>query len=622
MPYGVDGNNCVRKRNKDGSLGKLVPSGCYPTRKLAAARATAMNINVEKGGDDMSKVDRIKAKRRKARQIEKERQLEEDAMDDVLDDTEEIEEILLMEQEEGGEEEEKERKEKYYYEEPPMMGATSFEELDNLRAVRERTSKINNITYDTEILVHNILYSPVLDPDEKANKVKAVSGEMASRIDNVMDSPAGEMKSLEDEDLEILAIEAIIAHDERNINLVEKVSDWLEKKKLSYASEQKLSDSDFALVRTVDGKKVRKYPIHDKAHVRNALARASQQIKKGGPGATDAKAALPKIRAAAKKFGIEMSMQKDRSAVIVEKDAQGNWRWIGWASNNFKDLDWDILSEKSHKDYVAWLDANPDMAPELQLWHRPGTRQEKSADFWGYENGFLILSGVLTEKEAQGILRAMKEVDLGMSLGFFVFERDLEDRRIVQKYRAYESSLLPLDKAANPFTDFDIVIKEAGMETQEFLSLVMGEEKAKSFMDKTGLKQKQLREAAVEEKEEKQPEVTEPTSAKLPAEVIEALSKEFGLEGLSEFVTRAEEALARIPELENKIKELTSDSEEKVAEMISPNVGRYSWMIKNRASQSDKNVLDEKDEKDEKLLKSQPEVPWLSDVFNSTPLKN
>jgi len=581
-----------------------------------------MNINVEKGGDDMSKVDRIKAKRRKARQIEKERQLEEDAMDDVLDDTEEIEEILLMEQEEGGEEEEKERKEKYYYEEPPMMGATSFEELDNLRAVRERTSKINNITYDTEILVHNILYSPVLDPDEKANKVKAVSGEMASRIDNVMDSPAGEMKSLEDEDLEILAIEAIIAHDERNINLVEKVSDWLEKKKLSYASEQKLSDSDFALVRTVDGKKVRKYPIHDKAHVRNALARASQQIKKGGPGATDAKAALPKIRAAAKKFGIEMSMQKDRSAVIVEKDAQGNWRWIGWASNNFKDLDWDILSEKSHKDYVAWLDANPDMAPELQLWHRPGTRQEKSADFWGYENGFLILSGVLTEKEAQGILRAMKEVDLGMSLGFFVFERDLEDRRIVQKYRAYESSLLPLDKAANPFTDFDIVIKEAGMETQEFLSLVMGEEKAKSFMDKTGLKQKQLREAAVEEKEEKQPEVTEPTSAKLPAEVIEALSKEFGLEGLSEFVTRAEEALARIPELENKIKELTSDSEEKVAEMISPNVGRYSWMIKNRASQSDKNVLDEKDEKDEKLLKSQPEVPWLSDVFNSTPLKN
>jgi HK97 family phage prohead protease len=73
-----------------------------------------------------------------------------------------------------------------------------------------------------------------------------------------------------------------------------------------------LPDSDFAYIESggekdEDGKTVprslRHFPIHDAAHVRNALARASQS--------PFGKQAMPKILAAAKKFGIEVSGDRD-----------------------------------------------------------------------------------------------------------------------------------------------------------------------------------------------------------------------------------------------------------------------------------------------------------------------
>lgn len=46
--------------------------------------------------------------------------------------------------------------------------------------------------------------------------------------------------------------------------------------KLSYQERDNLKDSDFALIQTVDGKKVRRFPIQDEAHRKNAWARLSQ----------------------------------------------------------------------------------------------------------------------------------------------------------------------------------------------------------------------------------------------------------------------------------------------------------------------------------------------------------
>ena len=49
-----------------------------------------------------------------------------------------------------------------------------------------------------------------------------------------------------------------------------------EAKKLTPEQRNALPDEDFALIQKKDGKKVRRFPIHDEAHVRNALARLSQ----------------------------------------------------------------------------------------------------------------------------------------------------------------------------------------------------------------------------------------------------------------------------------------------------------------------------------------------------------
>ena len=76
---------------------------------------------------------------------------------------------------------------------------------------------------------------------------------------------------------------------------------------LTAASINDLPDSDFAYIepggKVVDGKteprSLRHFPIHDEAHVRNALARAPQS--------PFGDKAMPKIRAAAKKFGIDVA---------------------------------------------------------------------------------------------------------------------------------------------------------------------------------------------------------------------------------------------------------------------------------------------------------------------------
>jgi len=77
--------------------------------------------------------------------------------------------------------------------------------------------------------------------------------------------------------------------DSFNVDLIDKENMTLTQAvKLSYEQRQKLSDSNFAVVVRVKNKvtgkieKIRKYPIHDEAHVRNALSRLGQEPSKKG----------------------------------------------------------------------------------------------------------------------------------------------------------------------------------------------------------------------------------------------------------------------------------------------------------------------------------------------------
>jgi hypothetical protein len=566
----------------------------------------------------------------KARKLQKDQVLEEDDDLDVLDTLEESPDV---ESDADNEETQKDMfsSDIYYPGSPDVTPApTTFDELDQARVVAEQAQAVENVTWDTRTLVQNILRNPTLDPVEKAEAIKTVADEFATRVVTETEDMA--------KDLDLLELDAIIAHDRRTTSAAEFFGDFIKKAVVSTASRNDMPDSNFALVVTRGGKKIRKYLIHDKSHVRAALSRAAQMIKRGGEAASDARAALPKIHAAAKKFGIGSDISKDRNAILVEKDASNQWRWVGWVSNNYIDWDGEIISEDAHKEYVDWWEKNKDVSPVFVSWHTPGTAREAPVDFMMYENGFLIASGILTDQEAAGLLKAQASEELGMSHGTYVFSRDAKDPRIITKYRMYEISDLPLTNAANPFTDFETLVKEVGMDKLEYLTKIMGsEEKAKAFLEKTGMKKEALDAAGIESKEKKpEPEAKKPVEpivkadapapapAPVPAvdDIVAQVMKQMDIPGLNEFVQAAQAALDKVPVLEELVKSLQTGEDEKLAEKLTPPAARFAWSKENRASQSADTEI--KSKEDAKLKKSVPGVPdgyWISEATQTAPIK-
>lgn len=565
-------------------------------------------------------IARANRRQQRANHLAKQKQDEEFDLEEELTEEDDVLDVESAAPEEG-EEEVVEQKEKSYDEMDMYAGPTSWEEVDAAEAAREQAMAINEVTYQVGDMVRNILWHPMMEPKDKAEAIKKVGAGFEGRVNEAM-AHHEEMKK----DMDVLEIEAILAYDKRHASPTELVGDFITKALLTTGKRKKLSDEDFALPSK------RKYPIHDKAHVRNALARAAQMMAQGGEAAADAKAAMPKIRAAAKRMGIEMSMDKEKSAVVVEKDASGQWRAVWWVSNNFIDWDGDIIAEDAHKEYVDWLEKNKDLAPVSLTWHTPGTARAHPMDFWAYENGFLIMSNPLEEQEAAALLKAKTIADIGVSHGTFVFARDAKDPRMITKYRMYEVSDLPLENAANPFTDFETIVKEVDMDKTKYLAAILGsEEKANAFMEKTGLKKKALEEAGIESKEKSEEKVETPATETKPEikaeapsqnEVVEAVLKAMDAQGLSETVAQIKEELEKVPVLEALVKELQGSQEEKLAEMLTPPAARFSWMQKQRASQKDETVLDT--DKDKELKKSKPGVPdgyWLSEATGTTPVE-
>jgi hypothetical protein len=380
------------------------------------------------------------------------------------------------------------------------------------------------------------------------------------------------------------------------------------------------------------------------------------------------------IRSAADKLGIDMPPEKDTNAVQIEKDANGDWRAIMWVSNNFKDRDGDIICEDAHKEYVEWVKKNMDLMPASLSWHIPESIRENPVDYIDYFDGFLVASVKLTESEAASLLEVSKEVNLGMSHGSFALARDPNDPRIITKYRMYEVSDLPLKNAANPFTDLETISKEVGMDKIEYLSKIIGADKAKAYLERIGLKKQALLDAEIENKEltgepiEKmdvenmtesemrakmkamgmdsegmsmaemkkklmgsvkksadEPEaevtpVTEPVvkDANAQNDLIAQVLKALDIEGLNAFVTKTQTAMEKVEALEELVKELSANQDEKLAEMIAPPITKQlSWA---RPSEDKGNVI----KKDDKLTKQVPGLPegfWLSEATGTVPIK-
>jgi hypothetical protein len=219
-----------------------------------------------------------------------------------------------------------------------------------------------------------------------------------------------------------------------------------------------------------------------------------------------------------------------------------------------------------------------------------------------------------------------KEIDLGMSHGTIVLARDPARKKVITKYRMFEVSELPLENAANPFTSFDTVTKEADMDKRKYFASLFGEEKAEKYMALTKETEEKLEEAGVASKEVSPPPALTPSpspegrggnaatlSAKDLEEVVKAVGEKFDMDGLNEYLAKATEALEKVPVLEELIKNLAENQDEQLAEKISPRAG-FVWSVqKSRVSQSEGSKLKDGDEADDKLKKSAPTLDPVND---------
>lgn len=152
---------------------------------------------------------------------------------------------------------------------------------------------------------------------------------------------------------------------------------------------------------------------------------------------------------------------------VIQKSVDGNHYLVARFTNRWRDRDYfsnkenggEIITDAAHREYMAWLDKNPDKAPQLWTWHVPGTQRKERARWWDYSGNFAYMMWQLEPDEATKIVNWSKKEKLGLSHGFISAKID-HQKGLIQQYRTYEVSVLPAKSAANPWTDLEIISKE------------------------------------------------------------------------------------------------------------------------------------------------------------------
>ena len=323
----------------------------------------------------------------------------------------------------------------------PLAGATTFGEADQY----DEAQGVEDFAYRLQSRFRRIvdnIFSSDATLAEKAGKVKAAAGEMEDRLGKPPepDNFFGRIK------------EKLGLGDKAT-----KREDGKDFPASAYAyvpDATKPSTWKLRLTRTPGGGP-------DAGIVGAAIAALGKGFRgqKVQIPAADLAGVKAKVRTAWKKANPDKK-PADMPAAIKEagpgaftafKDAQGNWRWMTITSNIWRDRDGEIIPGDAHEGAVSYAERTKDM-PDLRLWHVPGSRIGV-ADWVDFTHGFVLHSGSFDKgmEGAAASLAASKE-PLGVSHGFY-HNKD-EDSDTYPWYRDFEVSVLPLEKAANQWTEF------------------------------------------------------------------------------------------------------------------------------------------------------------------------
>lgn len=152
--------------------------------------------------------------------------------------------------------------------------------------------------------------------------------------------------------------------------------------------------------------------------------------------------------------------------------------WIADYSNNFEDLDEEILSAKGHENFIWRLDHRLVPMPELWAAHIKGTRHGQAEKVVQIGN-FITAVGTFDDTdEADDWQKFYAKHRVELSHGFIPNLKEFRDK-VFNDFNTFEISTLPPGAAANPYTQFEEVIVMAVTEaTKQYLEKALGTDKA------------------------------------------------------------------------------------------------------------------------------------------------
>lgn len=181
------------------------------------------------------------------------------------------------------------------------------------------------------------------------------------------------------------------------------------------------------------------------------------------------------------------------NSFAVQKDLNGEWRWIATFTNNFQDRDKEIISDKALDGYLDRLNAGLIPYPELWVGHVEETKHGVADTVFGVGN-FLVATGTFDDTpEAQKAIQYYRKyaAKTPLSHGFTFPDWGLKDG-VYEVINTFEISTLPPPLvASNPYTDLEIEsMKQINENQQAALAQVFG----KDFTEQLVASRKQMSE--------------------------------------------------------------------------------------------------------------------------------